>query len=226
MTSFESSRDIDLQTAVRASAALSSETGNHFILTGSYSIEALTGRSVTHNDIDANVFTMNPRSAVRGALGRIGLTFYDNPPNLVLHTDTRLDYQWPEETTSQKLELQFVKVIDAREKGNETTFVLGNKGDQEILVPTTIRSLRDTHNQKHDFRVKTLPYAIATWALRISGVAQNQKRAVRGTDIAHFAFLLSADYDEGDVLRAIEHHPQTPDGCSADEVLTRALAER
>ena len=58
-------RDTDIQIASEVSALVGTEC-DFFVLTGSYSIDALTGADVKHNDIDANVFTTD----IPTALGR------------------------------------------------------------------------------------------------------------------------------------------------------------
>lgn len=230
MADIELPRDVDIRIATLADNVFKPENGDHFVLTGSYSIEALTGHSdVTHNDIDANVFTTEVSGARSQALRDVGRICYNGFPELIRRANTRLDYEWPHGTESaRKLELQFIAASDMRQEGNDTTFILGNDNNREILVPTTMRTLQDSTGRESSFRVKTLPYAVATWALRISGIALNQKRMVRDTDIAHFAFLLSTDYDETAILHAVKHHPQMPDGYTAGDILSRAydLAEQ
>lgn len=216
-------RDNDIHIAAKVRSAIDNDSDDYFILTGSYSIEALTHGEIRHNDIDANIFTTN----IHRSLGRTAslmniLELYDGAA-LTEQTDSRLEYLITNRAIQQKLELQFVEFTDISEKDPSLKFILDNDATRPNEVPTVIKTLEDSSGMEHAFRVKSLPYAIATWALRISGVASSQKRAVRGTDIDHFAFLLSSPHDKADVITSMNHHSQMPSGYAAEEVLSRAM---
>ena len=58
MPTTPSQRDTDIRIASELSESIETDNDNDFfVLTGSYSIDALTGADIKHNDIDANIFT-------------------------------------------------------------------------------------------------------------------------------------------------------------------------
>ncbi len=209
-------RDTDIQIASEVSTLVGTER-DFFVLTGSYSIDALTGADVKHNDIDANVFTTD----IPTALGRTAafLQTYASEAELTKQTDDRLEYQYPHQYGSTQVEMQFVRYESFLKDSNGTNFALPSKGSHEVIVPTVQMALRETNQHEHIFSVKSLPFAIGTWALRISGVALDQKRPVRESDIRHFAFLAAMPHDRAATLSAIQHHPQMPDDYDAGDVL-------
>ncbi len=177
----------------------------------------MTGADVKHNDIDANVFTAD----IPTALGRTAtlLQTYASEAELTKRTDDRLEYRYPHQHGSTQVEMQFVMYESFLKDSNRTDFTLPIKGSREVIVPTVQAVLRETNQHEHIFSVKSLPFAIGTWALRISGVALDQKRSVRKSDIKHFAFLAAMPHDRVATLRAIQHHPQMPDDYDAGDVL-------
>jgi hypothetical protein len=201
---------------------ISTTEGDSFILTGSYSIDLLTNADVTHNDVDANIFTGN----IRESVGRVALILesYEKLTK-ILHTDKRLEYQYTDGERSSEIELQFVQYADAVECSDGVDFILPSRdADREVIVPTVFRrtSIGAADGETYQFQVKTLEFAIATWALRISGVALSQKRKVRQTDIDHFAHLLNTEHTTDGVIFSIEHHPQMPQLTEPTHVLSRA----
>jgi hypothetical protein len=66
MSTTPSQRDTDIRIASELSRSIETND-DFFVLTGSYSIDALTGADVKHNDIDANIFTID----LPVALGRV-----------------------------------------------------------------------------------------------------------------------------------------------------------
>lgn len=208
-----SQRDIDIRVATEIALVFNNNPDDYFILTGSYSIEALTHRKVSHNDIDANIFT----TEIPRALAETSLKLYTL--KLIKQTDSRLEYliYTP---APRKLELQFVKIVDIIGDMPNTEFALADKGK----VPITSEILKDSSGTEFSFPVKTLSYAIATWALRISNIASLQKREIRMTDINHFVFLLSTPHETADVITAITNHPQMPDNYTAEQVLSQTSA--
>jgi hypothetical protein len=218
-------RVADLAIAGCAAEAVSSAE-DFFVLTGSYSIEALTGGDVAHNDIDANVFTRDiPR-----AMASVGMQLGDCnvlPDALQVRNanPNRLEYDVQSPVGRRALELQFVQFSDVQVHDNGIDFTLPGNGDREIVVPTVVRPLSALRGEPVNFLVKSIPFAIATWALRISGVAESQKRPVRQSDIRHFAFLLGSAHDTEEVVQVMERHPQMPDGPDAKAVLATALQQ-
>jgi len=192
--------------------------------TGSYSIDLLTGAEVKHNDIDANVFTDNIQESIR----RVALLLGSHEClTKTLHTDSRLEYKYANGDRISELELQFLEYEDAIERSNRTDFILPSKDSERlVIVPTVFRSanIAITSDKAYLFQVKSLGFAIATWALRISGVALNQKRQVRQTDIDHFTYLVNTPYDIDDVNLSIEHHPQMPQAALPSLVLKNAFS--
>jgi len=108
------------------------------------------------------------------------------------------------------------------EIGNKLEFVLKPDEGKCARVPTVTFPLLDSYGRENLFRIKSLPYAIATWAIRISGFAKNQKRSIEDRDLNHLRLLLNAGYDEEEVIRAINNHPQAPNGLSANYILDKA----
>lgn len=209
-------RDIEIQLASNISKLTQSER-DFFILTGSYSIDALTGADVTHNDIDANVFTNDIPTALNRVVSRLS-THIDHM-HLVTQADDRLEYIYPHSYGQTQVEMQFVEYSNVRQRGASRDFSLPNNTKHSVAVPTVSANLRTTDKREHFFTVKSLPFAIGTWALRISGVALDQKREVRKSDLRHFAFLVAAPHDRLETLRALRHHPQMPDDYEAEDVL-------
>lgn len=214
---------IDIEVARRVSDVVQTDT-DFFILTGSYSIEALTGGNIAHNDVDANVFTPNiPR-----AMARVGLLLDTSGiiPHLTRLEATkpnRLEYRAHSDGTQRDVELQFIEFKEVRDSTDGLDFVLHNESDRKVVVPVVKRPLETVSGESVDFYVKSLPFAIATWALRISNVAEAQKRAVRQTDIDHFKFLVDAPHDTEKVIWAMERHPQMPANYVARDALAIAL---
>lgn len=216
MPTTPSQRDTDIRIASELSGSIE-VSGDFFVLTGSYSIDALTGADVKHNDIDANVFT----KALPVALGRVAALLQARTGDMELtkRTDTKLEYLRSHRYGSTQLEMQFVQYDGLQRNANSLDFTLPYKGDHESIVPIVQAGLRETDGHEHYFFVKSLPFAIGTWALRISGVALDQKREVRESDIRHYAFLAAMPHDKTETLNAIRHHPQMPDNYNAADVL-------
>lgn len=211
-----SNRDIDIQTASKI-AALTQSENDFFVLTGSYSIDALTGADVKHNDIDSNIFTPDMPTSI----GRIATLMQARIASMELtrQTDSRLEYLLPHRYGQTQVEMQFVEYGDLEQGDDRLIFTLPHERSHVVTVPTVKASLREANNREHIFLVKSLPFSIGTWALRIAGVALDQKREVRESDIRHFAFLAAMPHGRTETIDAIHHHPQMPDGYSADDVL-------
>lgn len=220
-----SSRKADLLIAADVADQINTFEGDNFILTGSYSIDLLTGAEVKHNDIDANVFTDN----IQESIGRVALSLGAHKSlTKILHTDSRLEYRYVDDGRAGELELQFVQYKEAVEYSDRTDFILpGQEIERSVVVPTVFRraDIARAPDESYLFQVKSLEFAIATWALRISGVALSQKRQVRQTDIDHFAYLIDTPHDKDSVNFSIEHHPQMPRSIDPSLVLSRALLQ-
>lgn len=216
MSTTPNQRDIDIRIASELSESIE-DNSDFFVLTGSYSIDALTGADVKHNDIDANIFTKD----LPVALGRVValLQACTDDMRLAKRTDTRLEYLRSHRHGSTQVEMQFVQYDGLKRKAEGFDLTLPHNSDHESIVPIVRAGLRETDGHEHSFYVKSLPFAIGTWALRISGVALNQKREVRDSDIRHFAFLTATPHDRKETLNAIQHHPQMPDNHSAADII-------
>lgn len=85
-------RDSSIKAARTIKQCVDERTPHTLILTGSYSIDALTGGNVTHNDIDTNVFFYAANSgAVDDTAGLLGGSL---PINKILkQTTDRLEYE-------------------------------------------------------------------------------------------------------------------------------------
>jgi hypothetical protein len=216
-------REHDLSIAASARDAIDSKQ-DFFVLTGSYSIEALTkGEEVSHNDIDANVFTNDiPRSMARAGLVLAGGALL-NAMRVENVKPNRLEYAIETEKGTRDLEIQFIEYDNAVITNEEIRFRLNSKSGKEIIVPTVLATLDVNAAAEEEFRVKSLEFAVATWALRISGLALSQKRPVRQTDIDHFVFLAQASHSNEGVIESMRLHPQMPENESPRRVFEIAL---
>ena len=216
-------RDSDIQILLSANSAFESIPGSHFVLTGSYAVETLTGVTVNHNDMDANVLTDNLKRDLPLAVSALA-----GKKNFVpfRRTGTRLEYDVLSQSlplAPRRLELQFIEVVGLVKIGDKLEFFLKpDDNGKYARVPTVTFPLLDSYGRENLFRIKSLPYAIATWAIRISGFAKNQKRSIEDRDLNHLRLLLNAGYDEEEVIRAINNHPQAPNGLSANYILDKA----
>ncbi len=203
----EKEKDSDIHLLANISKKVSRINGTKFVLTGSYAIEALTGQETYHEDIDANILTGNIDDSlpkVANKLGQIsGLEVYKR-------TQNRLEYDILPNTDRigvKKLEFQFHKL------------------DEKNDIPTVFAPLTDSKRKDFSFRVKSIPYVIATWSIRISGLATNPLRELKISDLEQFKLLLSCNHNVDDVLNIIKRHPQMPLGADEREVLEKSLAK-
>jgi hypothetical protein len=212
-------RDIDLKALSVINCQLDTVEDMQLVVTGSYAIEALTGNLLNHADIDVNIFTPDPSSnipkltSILEGISTPGLKlqFFRKVKNI-------LEYNvLSERADSRRLEMQFVNVVPIGQSGLD--FRLAENG----IIPTVLAPLKDSIGRERLFRVKSLPYSIATWAIRISGVAKTPKREVRESDLEYFKMLLSNSFRKEDVLVAISQHPQMPANRLGSEVLGQAV---
>lgn len=225
MSSHPPAREKDLEIAAGVAYDIGLVSDDKFVLTGSYSIDLLTGARVEHNDIDANIFTNNtPRALARVALLFKGRGNFAQTKK----TEGRLEYRYTDGDRVGQFELQIVQYSDVHEHTDGSiNFVLpGENPKREVIVPTVQQQVEINSNsgETYTFNVKSLPFAIATWALRISGAALNQKRQVRQTDIDHFVYLLNTPHSDEAVRIALQHHPQMPNEANPDEIIGSALS--
>ncbi len=199
--------------------------GAHFILTGSHSVEALTGHQMPcHSDIDANVFYSGrkaPISEVDALIRAVPLTRPRISRTKITHD--RLEYgiaHRGSDSLPGMLELRFVEAYSAS-NGYPPVFTLKGDGGRDFIVPTALASLTGSNGKKFTFLVKSLPYVIASWVIRISGYATNQKREVREDDLRQLNLLLGRTYDKTEVLSAMAHHPQMPTGVDVDVIFDK-----
>ncbi len=216
---FMRTRDIDLQLLSAASSQLDAVDRVQLVVTGSYAIEILTGHQLKHGDIDTNIFVSNLSVEIpKVASSMADLSMPGLKIRLFKSADDRLEYDvLPEQTDSRRLEMQFV---EAKEVESSKDSYLLKDGS---IVPIVFVPIKDSKDQEYLFRVKSLPYVIATWAIRVSDVVENPKRQVRQTDLEHLKLLLSSSYQKEDVISAMSHHPQKPDNISELEVYNRAM---
>ncbi len=211
-------RNIDLQLLSAVSSHFNNVGGIRLVVSGSYAIEALTGYELKHNDIDTNVFTSNlSKSIKKVAFIMENLSVSGLNLHLLKTTCDRLEYNvLLDQRNFRRLELQFVEA--KKIKGSKNSYRLKNGS----VVPTVLVPIKNSKGQEYFFWVKSLPYTIATWAIRVSGLVKNPKRQVRQSDIEHLGLLLSGSFREEDVISAMSHHPQMPDNISVLEVYKRA----
>lgn len=200
-------KDADIHLLADIDNKLKRIRGTKFILTGSYAVEALTGQKTFHEDIDANILTNDISKTLPRVDLKIkqisGLEVYKKTPD-------RLEYDvLPsiDRTSIKKLEFQF------------------HKYSKESNVPTVLASLTDSKGIDFPFRAKSLPYVIATWSIRISGLATNQLRKVKQSDLDQFKLLLSCKHNVDDVLSLITKHPQTPNGINARSIFEQSISK-
>lgn len=218
-------RERDTALAITKNLANAMEKHGTFVLTGSYSIDALTKGNIHHNDIDANLFvtgisvdrTREIDAAIFQEMEVVERTLWQSD---------RLEYIINSNARQETAELQLVEYSKKIHRVGDDVLVLSgaNEAGNEIRVPLSTVELMDSREKVYEFKVKSLSYAIATWAIRISGIINYQKRPVRQTDIDHFAVLLNQSYDLQDVYSAIDHHPQMV-AADPDIVLDKAIKE-
>lgn len=219
----ERNRDIHALSVVNSKIDAS---GIHFILTGSYAIEALTGNRLQHDDMDANIFTTNlAQDLQRAALLIEELGISESRFSLYKKTADRLEYDLQpalEPVAPGRLEIQFVEVTGV--SGDQLMeFRLKSRTKDQVKIFTVLASLKDSNENEFIFRVKSLPFTIATWAIRISGFAHSPKRSVRDSDLEQFKLLLATEYSHDEVILAMKYHPQMPENITEDQVFEQAL---
>ena len=217
-------RDFDLDLLARMSPAVDQLPQlTNLIVTGSYAIEALTGSSVGHGDIDTNIFTKNigvtlPQIASLLAQ-RDGIALYKR-------CDNRLEYDVSYEgSLSTRLEIQFVEFARKEKRGNLERFVLIDEDGNDSIVPIARITMFNSADKKLLLRVKSLPYAVATWVIRVSGIAKAPKRQVTERDWGHLRLLVANCTEQEEILTAMDYHPQMPKGVLATEILRRVMEE-
>jgi hypothetical protein len=222
-------RDSSITAARTIKQCIDEQTPHTLVLTGSYSIDALTGGDVAHNDIDTNIFFYAEDDGVVDDIA--GLLGSNLPINKILkQTTDRLEYEIITDSGLEIAEFQFISYDAHIAKKGLEKFILSGKNEigHNIEVPVTEASLIDSQGKPEAFRVKTLDYAIATWAIRISGIINVQKRPVRQTDIDHFVFLYSQPHSTDMLYKTMLNHPQmtaTDPGYVLEEALRRINSE-
>lgn len=224
---FLSERDFDIHVLSTVSLTIGTVSGVTFVLTGSYAVEALTGYPLQHNDFDANIFT--PEISRDLPLVALALSNSNVLADVVLQcckrTDDRLEYEarLKSQISSKKLELQFVEVEKPENEGSLEFTLKSEFGKSVSKVSLTPVSLRDSNGRDHEFLVKSLPYVIATWVIRISGFARNPKRPIEDRDLEALQLLLGQDYNYYDVIWAMKHHPQRPEDKDEGQIFEQVL---
>lgn len=200
-------KDADIEFLVRLSDRIFGLNDTMFVLSGSYAIEAHTSNSVYHSDIDANIYTHNILIILPIIANILNLEF-ERELKLYKKTYNRLEYDLVpnlNRLSPKKLEFQF------------------NKLDSKHNVPIVQASLFNSNKKEFQFKVKSLPYLIATWAIRISGQATNQKRQLKESDFKKFKQLVLCSYDRKHVIDLINKHPQMPSNLDANDIFNTSL---
>ena len=219
----DAKRDLDIGILNRVSGLVGEIPGSVFVLTGSYSVEALTRTLLLHNDMDTNVFTRDLAQNLPKIDSLLGK--WDDVA-LYKRSDDRLEYDVLSEgglISPRRLELQFIEFINSEERDNLLRLTLGGKEGGFFSVPVTRAGLLDSKGKESVFRVKSLPFAIATWVIRLSGSVKNPKRSVRESDLDHLRLLVSGNFKKTDVLTEMGHHPQMDKLASAPEMFDEAM---
>ncbi len=223
----EAERDADLRVLSGLRSLSESVPGSFFLVTGSYAIEGLTHTPLEHDDLDGNIFTPNMgMSLARTAnlienLGVRGRRF-----TLYKRTDDRLEYDVVTPAYNQgakRLEIQFVDYQAITMTPTTVDFSVLGKDGRVSHVPSVLFPATETQGAEVTLRAKSCAYLIATWAIRISGAAESQKRAVRPSDIEHLRMLLKGDYSPQEVVTAIQTHVQAPSDIDANGVFSAAI---
>lgn len=215
-------RDSDIHTLAEVNITLSQFRELSFLVTGSYAIEALTQTPINHQDMDANVL-----ATVLPVAKTTALTSLSSSQRLQLYKQTpdRLEYDvftTGQSSKPRRLEIHFTETAPLSQATQPGTFTLKDSNPKISQVSLVDASLRDSAGADHVFKVKSLAYSLATWAIRISGAAQNQLRQVRDSDLELFQLLLSQNFSSQDVYSAIEHHPQMPENLMPEEIFQAA----
>lgn len=215
-------RDSDIHTLAAVNKVLSQSRKMRFLISGSYALEALTQAPIDHGDMDTNIFTPDiPEAKV---IAQALLSQPILPLGLLLpykQTPDRLEYDV--KATNQvvdyrRLEIHLVEALQGPEEHSDTYVLTDSKNHKVSQVNLVDAGLRDSLGHEYLFKVKSLAYSLATWALRISGVVKNQLRPVRDTDLESFSLLLTQDFSLAEVNLAMVHHPQMPENTRPEEV--------
>lgn len=226
---FETLRGADICLLSRIGSLVDRLEDSYFILTGSHAIEAVTGIQLAHNDMDANVFCSDIEAAVSDTYELIRQNDL-SCANLSLYkrTDDRLEYVSKllraNGEITRTLELQFIPIVGLKREtgGNITAFQV--QGAQKVYdVPTVRIPLKSATRRGSMFSVKSREFLIATWAIRLSGLAKNPKRGSRESDIYHLRLLLTGEYDREEVISLMKQHPQLPDDADTKLIFQQTL---
>lgn len=213
----ETVKHADITTLSLVESIVDANPGSYLVLTGSYATEALTGAALHHADIDVNVFTPEIGRILPKIAGDIG-QLDDQTKQFVPYviTPSRLEYDVFKKTHDpRRLELQFVE-YSGIEMGENGTISF-HTDDDNVVVPTVSMPIPSLPDYQSHFRVKSLPYLIATWVIRVSGGVTNEKRSVRDSDLEHLDLLMQQPFSLADVIACMNHHPQMPgDGIAMD----------
>ena len=212
-------KDLDLNTLSTFGSVIDLEPDMKLIVTGSYATEALTEVSAEHEDMDTNIFCLDIEQQKNKVASLIEeLSIPNVSITLFREKEDRLAYDIQTgQHEPRRLEIQFVEVTEIDEDSD--SFQLKSGG----IVPTSIMLIKDSKGEESKFRVKSLPYAIATWVIRTSGVAENAKRPVRESDYTQLMQLLSRNYSDDEVFMLMAQHPQMPAEMSAETVFTELM---
>lgn len=175
---FDEFRTQQFQLIKEAYEILGNKENCFLVLTGSWGIEAITGKTIPHNDVDMKFY--NP--------GLIGQHF------LPLSHEGQLEIE----------NIFPIKIIHQVE--DVITISVFN-GGREFNIPLCKRELKNGSEEIEVF-AKKLEYQIATWAIRIFGKPKKPKRQVVERDFFSLVTLISTPYLEEDVLKWIKENPQ------------------
>lgn len=218
-------RDHDLAVIWTANQLMLKGSDLCFVITGSYSIEALTGKRTEHGDIDANVFTGSipaAMNAIPDLLGQKQITDMDFIP--YKQTADRIEYDVSCGKPGYERRLE-IHVIDGMVTTENRVYVKCPDGRRKSEIDIVNAELKNSKGNMHGFLVKSLAYSVATWAIRLSGTAENQLRPVSSRDIYNFMLLLEQKIILADVYAIMKNHPQMPDGATAENVYFAALSK-
>jgi len=210
------------------------DIGLDLIVTGSHAMALLTGADIAHNDIDTNVYGYgSPENIIPkiSASFLLSITGFGIKVTEVPQTGNKLYYDLyylkhdDDKSTVRRLEICVFEITEREIKsdGKGIIYKIVSNGEM-VQVPTDISSIK-SNNYIYSFRVKSLPYSIATWAIRCSGCAENQRRILLDRDLQHLSLLLKAgnNIDLQKIYQVMVTHPQFPPGVLAETVYLRAL---
>lgn len=222
----EKENDTDFILLSRITNVIEQLPSRFVIVTGSCAIDSLTGVKLVHEDMDANILSSSGSSdipKVASIIQEHGLQGFSFSCHRATADRLEYDVTAPPYGKPKRLEFKFIKFSGSSQDDHGVHFQVPGQIGIEYSIPTVLVSSRTSSGTDILIRSKSLDYMIATWALRISGFAQNALRPVRQSDIMQLRLLLAAHYDSTSVEKAIATHVQAPKDIIPNQILNNAI---